>query len=181
MVIAIYIFAFALILGAISYRFTFGLRKRPEQTRQTQLVMLTLLGSAMLLLSVTSLTNIALSKTVASNGIITRHRVSTGKNASTSFVLVTESGDSVWLTCTYTGSALFNGERVHVEYRDRTGDIKKIQVLNDTHSGWSETENAGLLQPLLLLALGTYLLLTAKKIHRNKRPLKDADRQLENQ
>jgi hypothetical protein len=166
MVIGIYIFAFALVIGAVIYRVTFGLRKRPGQTGQTQIVMLTLIGSAMLLMSATSLTEIALSKTIAANGIITRHRVSTGKNASTSFVLLTESGDSVWLTCAYTGAALFNGERVHAEYRDRTGDIKKIQVLDGARSGWSETENGGLFQPLLLLALGTFLLCGAYKVYR---------------
>src|ERR1700679_2327612 len=96
MVIGIYILAFVLILAAVIYRFTFGLRKRPGQTSQTQIVMLILIGSAMLLVSSTSLTNIALSKTVAANGIITRHRVSTGKNASTSCILLTESGTTLW-------------------------------------------------------------------------------------
>ncbi len=156
MVVGIYIFAFVLILGAVVYRFTFGLRKRPGQTSQTKLVMLTLIGSAMLLISTTSLTNIALSKTVSANGIISRHRVSTGKNASTSFVLLTDNGDSVWLTCSYTGSALFNGERVHAEYRDRTGDITKIQVLHGSQVGWNETENGGLFQPFLLRKLPSH-------------------------
>jgi hypothetical protein len=164
MVIGTYIFAFALILGALIYRFTFGLRKRPGQTSQTQFIMLTLIGSAMLILSATSLINIALSKTVATSGVITRHRISTGKNASTSFVLVPDMGDSVWLTCSYTGSALLNGEHVSVEYRDRTGDITKIQVLDGSHSGWHETENGGLFQPLLLLALGSFLVGLARKV-----------------
>jgi len=166
MVIGIYIFAIALVLAAIIYRFTFGLRKRPGQTSQTQLVMLTLIGSAMLLMSATSLINIALSKTVSKNGIITRHRVSTGKNASTSFVLLTEKGDSIWLTCSYTGSALFNGEYVHAEYRDRTGDLTKIQVLHGSQTGWTETENGGLFQPFLLLALGAFLLWLACNVYR---------------
>jgi hypothetical protein len=168
MVIGIYIFAFVLIFAAIIYRFTFGLRKQPGQTRLTQIVMMSLLGAAMLVISSTSLSDIALSKTIAANGIITRHRVSTGKNASTSFVLLTEGGDSVWLTCTYTGSALFDGERVHAEYGDRTGDIKKIQVLDGPQSGWSRTENGGLFQPLLLLALGSFLLWSAYKVYRKK-------------
>ena len=60
MVIGIYIFALVLILAAVVYRFTFGLRKRPGQTSQTQIVMLTLIGSAILLISSTSLTDIAL-------------------------------------------------------------------------------------------------------------------------
>jgi hypothetical protein len=168
MVIGIYIVAFALILMAVIYRFTFGLRKRPGQTSQTQFIMLSLIGSAMLLISATSLVDIALSTKVSASGLITRHRVSTGKNASTSFVLVPDIGSTVWLTCSYTGSALFDGEHVRVEYRDRTGDITKIQVLDGSQSGWHETENGGLFQPLLLLALGTFLLWSAYKVYRRK-------------
>jgi len=168
MVIGIYIFAFALVLVAVIYRFTFGLRKRPGQTSQTQLVMLTLIGSGMLLMSTTSLTEIALSKIISSNGIVTRHRVTTGKNSHTSFVLLKEDGDSVWLTCSYTGSALFNGAHVHTEYRDRTGDITKIQVLHGSQITWSETESGGLGQPSLLLILGTFLLWLAYKIYRKR-------------
>jgi hypothetical protein len=70
MVIVIYIFAFVLMFAAVVYRFTFGLRKRPGQTSETQFV------------------DIVLSKKISANGTITRHRVSAGKNASTSFVLV---------------------------------------------------------------------------------------------
>jgi uncharacterized membrane protein YjgN (DUF898 family) len=182
MVIGIYIFAFVLIFAAVIYRFTFGLRKRTGQTSQTQFVMLTLIGLAMLLLSATSLINIALSKRVSASGYITRHRVSTGKNASTSFVLLPENGNSVWLTCSYTGAALFDGERVNVEYRDRTGDITKIQVLDGSRAGWSETESGGLFQPLLILPLGVFLLWMAYKAYRHKvhevshhAPLKDHD------
>jgi hypothetical protein len=88
MVIVIYIFAFVLMFAAVVYRFTFGLRKRPGQTSETQFVMLMLIGSAMLLIGTTSLVDIVLSKKISANGTITRHRVSAGKNASTSFVLV---------------------------------------------------------------------------------------------
>jgi hypothetical protein len=168
MVVGIYIFASVLIFAAVVYRFTFGLRKRPGQTSQTQFVMLTLIGLAMLLLSTTSLINIALSKAVSASGYITRHRVSTGKNASTSFVLLPDNGSSVWLTCSYTGAALFDGERVNVEYRDRTGDITRIQVLDGSRAGWSETENGGLVQPLIILPLGVFLLWMAFKAYRHR-------------
>ena len=168
MVIGSYIFAFVLIFAAVIYRFTFGLRKRLGQARQTQFVMLTLIGLAMLLLSTTSLLNIALSKTVSASGYITKHRVSTGKNASTLFVLLPDNGSSVWLTCSYTGAALFDGERVNAEYRDRTGDITRIQVLEGSRAGWSESENGGLFQPLLILPLGLFLLWMAYKAYRHR-------------
>jgi hypothetical protein len=94
----------AFIVLALIYRFTFGLRKRPGQTRQTQLVMLSLLGAGLLLIGATGLLDIALSKRVTTVGSITRLYRTTGKNASLSFTLVQNGGNSLWLTTSYTGS-----------------------------------------------------------------------------
>lgn len=172
-VISLYLLAFACMLAAMVYRFTFGLRKIAGQTRKTQIVMLTLLGAGMSIVGVIQAFDIALSKAVVSDGWIERLTTTSGRNAHSSFVLVGREG-AVWLSDDYIGPRLFNNEHVRVTYRDRTGDVTRLEVLDGRNAGWTDTEYPGLFSDAIALLVGPGLLFGAWGVWWSK-PLKAAD------
>lgn len=163
------ILAVVLILSALVYRFTFGLRKRPDQTAKTQVFMLSTLGGGFLLLGLIAATDLMFSKRVHSEGIVTRLRKTTGKNASSSFLLWQPDGSRIWLDTDYVGSNLIEGERVSVIYLDRSSEITWLQVTSGAIAGWQDTETPGLMNILLGLTFGPGMLLGAWYIFRSKR------------
>jgi len=159
-----------MVLMALLYRFTFGLRKAPGQKRKTQFVMLTLLGSGILLLGATSIFDIASSKRLWTEGQVADLRKTTGKNSHSVFNVLAADGSNVEVNASYEGVALANAERVRVRYLDHTSDITSLQVLDGPYAGWSETESGGIYQALFSVAIGLSLLIAALFARLKKAP-----------
>jgi len=160
------ILACAFVVLALVYRFTFGLRKGPDQTKKTQIVMLYLLGSGLLLLGATMTYEIAASQRVLKEGVVASLRHTTGKGSHSIFSIVPIEGRIVWMNANYEGAHLFNGETVRVRYFDRTGDITYLEVVKGPNAGWSETESGGIFQAMFCVGIGLVLLLLGIKVQR---------------
>jgi len=158
------ILACVFVVLALAYRITFGLRKGPDQTRKTQIVMLYLLGSGLLLVGATMTYEIAASNRVVKEGVVASLRQTTGKGSHSIFSVVPIEDKIVQVNANYKGSRLFNGETVRVRYFDRTGDITSLEVRNGPNIGWSETESGGVFQAFFCVGIGLVLLSLGIKV-----------------